>query len=182
MSEKATPLRSQVEQVFHLTNELQVRLQVLESARVPIEVRIIPRDLGEADVEALAFIVMMEAAKSAQEDLKAILAHARAINKQKEGWRATGDMIRVAGHPPPGQECALDFEGIFHLMATLYAKQLAAEGDALLGKLDSMSEMGELESLRLQMAMDRMSKAMSALSNLLKKISDTSSQIVQNLK
>jgi len=45
-----------------------------------------------------------------------------------------------------------------------------------------MSEMGEMESLRLQMAMDRMSKMMSTLSNLLKKLSDTSSQIAQNLK
>lgn len=45
-----------------------------------------------------------------------------------------------------------------------------------------MSETGEMESLRLQMAMDRMSKMMSTLSNLLKKISDTASAITQNLK
>lgn len=49
-------------------------------------------------------------------------------------------------------------------------------------KLDSMSEMGEMESLRLQMAMDRMSKMMSTLSNLLKKASDTASGIAQNIK
>ena len=49
-------------------------------------------------------------------------------------------------------------------------------------KLDSMSEMGEMESLRLQMAMDRISKMMSTLSNLLKKISDTASAITQNIK
>lgn len=45
-----------------------------------------------------------------------------------------------------------------------------------------MSEMGETESLRLQMAMDRMSKMMSTLSNLMKKASETSSGIIQNLK
>ena len=49
-------------------------------------------------------------------------------------------------------------------------------------KLDSMSEMGEMESLRLQMAMDRMSKLMSTLSNLLKKQSDTAAAITQNMK
>lgn len=49
-------------------------------------------------------------------------------------------------------------------------------------KLDSLSEMSEMESLRLQMAMDRLSKMMSTLSNLLKKLSDTSSSITQNLK
>jgi hypothetical protein len=48
--------------------------------------------------------------------------------------------------------------------------------------LDSMSEMGETESLRLQMAMDRMSKMMSTLSNLLKKESDTAEGITANLK
>lgn len=49
-------------------------------------------------------------------------------------------------------------------------------------RLDSMSELGEMESLRLQMAMDRLSKLMSTLSNLLKKASDTSTGITQNIK
>jgi hypothetical protein len=44
------------------------------------------------------------------------------------------------------------------------------------------SEMGEMESLRLQMAMDRRSKVTSMLSNMFKKASDTSSAITQNLK
>lgn len=59
-----------------------------------------------------------------------------------------------------------------------------AEGlkDTVKNKLDSLSEMGEMESLRLQMAMDRYSKIMSTLSNLLKKQSDTASDITQNLK
>jgi hypothetical protein len=48
--------------------------------------------------------------------------------------------------------------------------------------LDSMSEMGEMESLRLQMAMDRRSKLMSTLSNALEKVSDTADGITANLK
>ena len=48
--------------------------------------------------------------------------------------------------------------------------------------LDSMSEMGEMESLRLQMAMDRLSKMMSTLSNLMQKMSTTQDAIVQNMK
>lgn len=54
--------------------------------------------------------------------------------------------------------------------------------DEIQNKLDSMSELGEMEALRLQMAMDRLSKFMQTLSNLLKKFSDTGSEIVQNLK
>ena len=54
--------------------------------------------------------------------------------------------------------------------------------DTVRDKLDDLSEMGEMESLRLQMAMDRLSKLMSTLSNLLKKASDTASAITQNIK
>jgi hypothetical protein len=48
--------------------------------------------------------------------------------------------------------------------------------------LDSMSDKDETESLRLQMAMDRVSKLMSTLSNVLKKVSDTAEGITANLK
>ena len=54
--------------------------------------------------------------------------------------------------------------------------------DGAKSDLDSTSEMGEMESLRLQMAMDRMSKMTSTLSNLLKKVSDTEERITANLK
>src|SRR5947209_18657800 len=39
--------------------------------------------LPSADVEAIAELVMMEAAKSAQEDLKSIMDGVKSINKQK---------------------------------------------------------------------------------------------------
>ena len=60
--------------------------------------------------------------------------------------------------------------------------ELEAAADEVKGELDALSEMGEMESLRLQMAMDRMSKLMSTLSNILKKSSETGSRITQNLK
>ena len=62
------------------------------------------------------------------------------------------------------------------------ARDFDAIVERLKHDLDSMSEMGEMESLRLQMAMDRLSKMMSTLSNILKKISDTASSITRNLK
>ncbi len=52
----------------------------------------------------------------------------------------------------------------------------------LQGELDSMSELSEMTSMRLQMAMDRRSKLMTTLSNVLKKMSDTHDSIVQNMK
>jgi len=49
-------------------------------------------------------------------------------------------------------------------------------------KLDSMTEMSETTAMRLQMMMDRRSKFMEALSNMMKKMAATSDSIKQNLK
>jgi Spy/CpxP family protein refolding chaperone len=54
--------------------------------------------------------------------------------------------------------------------------------DDLKGKLDSMNEMSEMTSLRLQMTMDRRSKIIQTLSNIIKKIGTTQETIVQNIK
>jgi hypothetical protein len=53
---------------------------------------------------------------------------------------------------------------------------------ALTDQLNAQGELSDTESLRLQMAMDRMSKLMTTLSNILKKASDTDAAITQNLK
>jgi hypothetical protein len=45
-----------------------------------------------------------------------------------------------------------------------------------------MNEMSEMTSLRLQMTMDRRSKFMSALSNIMKKIATTQDALVENVK
>ena len=45
-----------------------------------------------------------------------------------------------------------------------------------------LGDLSQMESIRLQMVMDRWSKTAASLSNILKKMSDTSSQIVGNLK
>ena len=54
--------------------------------------------------------------------------------------------------------------------------------DKMKTDLNSMNEMGEMESLRLQMTMDRLSKMMSMMSNMLKQISNTAQSIIQNMK
>jgi hypothetical protein len=43
-------------------------------------------------------------------------------------------------------------------------------------------EMGEEQSLRLQMAMDRQSKFMETLSNIQKKVEQTQDSVIRNLK
>jgi len=61
-------------------------------------------------------------------------------------------------------------------------KQLKAIQQDLSGDLNSMNEMSEMTSMALQMAMDRRSKFVEALSNVLKSINDTQQQIVANMK
>jgi len=47
---------------------------------------------------------------------------------------------------------------------------------------DSLADMSQMDQMQLQMAMDRLSKAMSTLSNLLKKVSDSQGTITNNIK
>ena len=97
-------------------------------------------NLSNEDVEALAFLVMMQATKDAQSDLKNIMDGIKKANQQKQSQRAARN------------------------------------------QKDTMSDMSEEESLRLQMMMDRRSKFIETLSNIEKKIAETEDSIVQNLK
>jgi len=54
--------------------------------------------------------------------------------------------------------------------------------DNIKGNLDGMNEMSEATSLRLQMTMDRRSKFIETLSNIMKKIGTTQETLVQNIK
>lgn len=56
------------------------------------------------------------------------------------------------------------------------------ELEELKGKLDSLNEMSEMTSLRLQMSMDRRSKFISTLSQIMKKMSTTQDTLIQNIK
>jgi hypothetical protein len=96
--------------------------------------------LSNGDVEALAFMVMMQATKDAQSDLKNIMDGVQQTNQQKQAQRSAQN------------------------------------------QKNSMSELGDEQSLRLQMEMDRLSKLMEALSNIEKKMAQTDDSIVKNLK
>ncbi len=54
--------------------------------------------------------------------------------------------------------------------------------DELKSQLDGMNEMSEMTSLRLQMTMDRRSKFIETLSNIMKKIGTTQETLSQNIK
>jgi len=66
--------------------------------------------------------------------------------------------------------------------ATITSGQLASVKSQISQSLDSLSELSETQSLRLQMAMDQRSKFIETLSNIEKSISDVDDSILQNMK
>ncbi len=144
-------------------------------------------NLTAGDVTALAYLVLMEAEKSAREDLKAIMAGVKRIEDAKVRLRQPAQTARAADVRPPPAMRATRSTPTGARAAPVEPRALPqADFDARLERaksdLDALSEMDEMESLRLQMAMDRQSKMHSTLSNLMKKISDTAQSITQNLK
>jgi hypothetical protein len=60
--------------------------------------------------------------------------------------------------------------------------QIAAARATAKQRLDSLSEMGETESLRMQMMMDRRSKFLTTMSNILGNVAETQSTITRNIR
>jgi hypothetical protein len=157
--------------------------------------------LNNGDIEAIAFLVLMQAAKSAQEDLKAIMAKVKSINKQKQELRDMQaklkqqeamtaiqlDSFKLLSSKTAAIQKGQDPDKLkLARSASSRRKPSKAQMDTKVEKvkndLDSMSEMGEELQLKTQMTMEAQSKMISTISNLLKKISDTQNSIIQNLK
>ena len=151
-------------------------------------------NLGDGDVMAIAFIVLMEASKGAHEDLKAIIDVVKSNNEAKERARqrqtkvrtdaaisqhaiqASGSSPAIARKPVPAAS------RVDTAARPLPKVQLDSHVDKAKSDPDSLSEVSDTESLRLQMAMDRLSQSMSTVSNMLKKLSDTNASITRNIK
>lgn len=153
------------------------------------------------DIEAICFLVLMQASKSSQEDLKAIMAQVKSINAQKAAIRQTLTALKDNRSVKTAQldslkflhsktqaiqkganPDAVRFQGSANSRNPVSKQDLDAIKEQMEKDQDSLSEMGEMESLRLQMIMDRMSKMESMISNIMAKISKTSDAIIQNLK
>lgn len=164
---------------------------------------------GQSDtgsIEAMAFLVLMQATNDMDEDLKNILAESKRLlegkrkisdllaNVQKDIARSGGRKSDDRCTPPTCGAYARELTAASSELSQLYPNRrmrfqepktvndLKPLQDALKNGLGGMNEMSEMTSLRLQMMMDRRSKFISTLSNIMKKISTTQDTIVQNLK
>jgi putative addiction module CopG family antidote len=166
------------------------------------------------DIESMAFIVLMQATKDMDNDLKMIMAEVKAMTSAKQKLRelitkVNKDVASNAGQtdrkPPLNFQTGMGSQKAYHQAQMPFAdpeseggvtfiptdlfrveivdvSQLVAVQEDLKGKLDGMNEMSELTALRLQMLLDRRSKMISTLSNVMKKISSTQDAVVQNIK
>lgn len=121
-------------------------------------------NLSKDGIEAMALVVLMEADVGTRIEVNQIKARLEAVRQAKDCRGALPCLEALAGRG-----------GISKEMAD------KAMGD-LKNQRDSLSELGETETSRLRAAMERQSKFSSVLSNLLKKIADTSETITQNIK
>jgi hypothetical protein len=163
-------------------------------------------NFADLDVEAVVFIVLSEAAQQQENDLTEAMQQMDQINRQKAAMRQLLDELQQAASGAKSKqrdkECNTSFckslpsralavagmsvHGETPLVTRVPQKMTYAGLDALQVQmnhdLDSMNDMSEMTSMRLQMAMDRRSKFIETLSNVMKSISDTDSSIVANLK
>ena len=177
-----------------------------DAVRAAAHSRFAGQTVADMDIEVLAFIVLMQATQAMEEDLKAIMAEMKAANAAKQKLRdligkVNKDVAQNAGKrdgdPCRPPQCGVGRAALSEVQPALAAararvafaqqdvatiRDLRALQDELKGKLDSLNEMSEMTSLRLQMMMDRRPKFISTLSSIMKRISDTQSSIVQNLK
>ena len=114
---------------------------------------------GTGDIETLVERVLTEAARDAEQDLRNILEEVRRVLAQKARLRELVEELRKES-----DELRDRLENEF--------------ADVL----DTLASDDQEATLRLQAALDRRSKLFQALSNVLKKLSDTDRQIAQNLK
>lgn len=128
------------------------------------------------DIEALMVLVMFEASRDADRDLKAIMEEIKATNESKRKMRESAAQQKSARTEARQGSSAMEKGGTAPPVKTVAAPENTVRN------LDAMNEMSETTSMRLQMTMDRRSKFISTLSNIMKKISTTQDTLVQNLK
>jgi hypothetical protein len=159
---------------------------------------------AQQDVDALALMVMMKATQDNEDDLRSQMASLQAMDQQKSAERklladlnselARGNRQNLACTSPVCRSFAGPASFInqasanmgrpsrFEASADMSYQQVANLQMQLSQNLQSMNELSDMTSMKLQMTMDRRSKFIQMLSNIEKKISSGSSAIVQNLK
>jgi hypothetical protein len=134
------------------------------------------------DIEAIAFIVLMQATRDMDEDLKNIMAEVKRLQEARNKLR---DIAGKVSKDAAGNAGRKGSDPCTPPMCGAYARELAASKplqDGLRSDLNALDDQERKDSLRLQPMMDRRRKFISMLDGMMSKISTTQDNIVQNLK
>jgi hypothetical protein len=212
MSSRYTRLHAQLQPSASAWVESQARIEAqrpapdLTSLEGAIQSRFGGLTVGGSDIAAMAYLVLMEATSDADKDLQAIMAAVQSENQAKQQLRDLlnkvnqlyASMATVSPNTPctspPCNNLSVEFAGAAaaagragqplrtNFTGPLTPGRLRQIQATLGADLNSMNEMSEMTSMRLQMAMDRRSKFVDTLSNVLKQIDGTAESIVANMK
>jgi hypothetical protein len=137
-------------------------------------------NLNGADIEALAFIVLMEAAQSAQEDLQSIMDHVKAINNAKQELR--NDLASAHQQAPTPTIHKVQAQ----LTSTSFTMPPPLPPNATIAqkqhRLDDLNELGNEEELKIQKVTSQMQTAQQMASNIVKRLNDSTSSVLKNLR
>lgn len=136
------------------------------TVRSDVQSRFAGKSTSAMDLEAVTFMVLVETAQQMNGDLQSLIRKAPTPGPKKSPSREKV----VAGIAPPKERP----------QSGIVTK--AGIPPAIKTGITSGTSMSDTQSLRLQMAMERRSKFIEELSNVMKKISDTEDTTVQNLK
>ena len=159
-------------------------------------------NLDTADIEAACFYILMEAAKAASENLKSVMKEMQETNAAKARARRHVDDLNAAAAESAAKgvapcviaDCGAATRELaqaagrrganpgYQLPVSPTQADVGALTELLKKEVDEMSEMGEQTQLKMQMYMDRSAKSAEALSNMLKKFSESAENIIDNLK
>ncbi|MFN8369664.1 MAG: hypothetical protein U0T83_03460 [Bacteriovoracaceae bacterium] len=122
-------------------------------------------------IDDLCIYVLMQTTLENEIELRLLIAEVKNYNEKKESLRKHSESLFKIKRKCNEAPCTPQ---------TL--TKINNEIQKAKNELDSINELNEESQLRLQMYMDKLTKASSIASNILKKISETSSSIIGNIK
>ena len=155
-------------------------IRVLAAASKPSPERLMPawraflsqldNSTGPVDIDQLIFAVLMQLQNAADEDLLASLAEMKALADSKQAARDT----------------VTNYKGLIARCTRVNACSGKATLDRALANaqtdLANLSELADLQQLRLQLALQRRESALPLLTQVMKTLSDTATEIIGNMK
>jgi hypothetical protein len=162
---------------------------------------------NEMDIEGLVALVMAQVANDSEKDLRDALEEMKKTNEEKQKMREAQQAMEKNKEAMSKQMLdsfrLLAKSNVTPIQKTQTTKLQTAQTttkvntpintkpsltevktvqEEMRTKLDSMNELGQEQSTKMQLYMDRRTKANATLSNIMRKIAATQDSIIQNMK